>query len=340
MALQISPAGTCLSDRRIPVAIVTENSIPFIQASDVEHLLTWQGVVDALLSGHRLDRADIDDIMFRHDQGTLLNRAAWVQGLGIGVKTATIFPGNKNLSPALPNVHAVFTLLDCDTGVPLSLIDGDMVTKWKTAADSILGAKFLARPDSQSLLVVGAGVVAESIIDAYQAVFKGLTQVFIWNRSADKAQALALRKNSDNLSVTAVTDLASIVPEMDIISCATMSTAPVLKGQWVTAGTHVDLIGAYRPDMREADDILIQKAELFVDSRETTIHDIGELLIPLQTGIIAELDVLGDFYDLCGGAKSRTSDDAITMFKNGGGAHLDLMTANYIYKIYKTQTEL
>jgi ornithine cyclodeaminase/alanine dehydrogenase-like protein (mu-crystallin family) len=318
---------------------VTQTTIPFIQASEVEHLLTWEGVIEALISGHRLERADIDDIMFHHDQGTMLNRAAWVQGLGIGVKTATVFPGNKSLSPALPNTHAVFTFLDDTTGVPLTLIDGDMVTKWKTAADSILGARFLARPDSQSLLVVGAGVVAESIIDGYQAAFKSLTQVFIWNRSSDKAQALALRKNSDNLSVTAVTDLASIVPEVDIISCATMSTVPILKGEWVTAGTHVDLIGAYRPDMREADDILIQKAELFVDSRETTIHDIGELLIPLQTGVITELDVLGDFYDLCNGSKGRTSDDVITLFKNGGGAHLDLMTANYIFETYKAQAE-
>ena len=134
-----------------------------------------------------------------------------------------------------------------------------------------------------------------------------------------------------------VKDLASNVPRADIVSSATFSIEPVLKGEWVSPGTHVDLIGAYRPDMREADDTLVQKAALFVDSRETAIHDTGELLIPIQNNIITEQDVHADLYDLCNGADGRTSDHAITVYKNGGGAHLDLMTAKYIFTVYNSQ---
>jgi ornithine cyclodeaminase len=307
------------------------STLPFIRAADVEHLLSWKGVCDALTAGHRLERADIDDILFRHGENTMLNRAAWVKGLGIGVKTATIFPGNAKLIPAFPSVHSVFTLFDDQTGAPVALIDGNMVTKWKTAADSVLGARLLARADCKTLLVIGAGTVAASLVEAYAEVFPGLEQALIWNRTPVNARDLASQINSDRLSVQSVEDLASGVARADIISSATMSIEPVLKGEWVSPGTHVDLIGSYRPDMREADDALIQKAELFVDSRETAIHDIGELAIPIRKGIIKEQDIRADLYDLCNGAPGRTSAQAITVYKNGGGAHLDLMTAKYIF---------
>jgi len=309
--------------------------IPFVQAPDVEHLLIWKDVCEAIVSGHHLAAADIDDIMFKHEQGTLLSRAAWVPGMGIGVKTATVFPGNINLQPALPNTHTIFTMLDDLTGVPVALIDGDLVTRWKTAADSVLGARLLARPDSKILLIVGAGVVAQSLVEAYTEVFPALEQIFIWNRNIEKAQKLALSMSRDSLPVAAVSDLAGTVSMADIVSSATMSIKPILKGEWFKSGTHVDLIGAFRPDMREADDELIRKAEIFVDSRKTAIHDIGELNIPLQNGVIRNQDIRGDFYDLCNGGVARSSSGAITLFKNGGGAHMDLMTARYIFQIYQ-----
>jgi ornithine cyclodeaminase len=309
------------------------SNLPFIRAADVEHLLSWKGVCDSLAAGHRMDRADIDDILFRNGEDTMLNRAAWIKGLGIGVKTATIFPGNVGRTPAVPSVHTVFVLFDDQTGAPVTLIDGTMVTKWKTAADSALGARLLARPDSKTLLVIGAGAVAASLVEAYADLFPALEQVLIWNRTHSRASELASCFGSARLPVQSIEDLASGVASADIISSATMSTEPVLQGEWVTPGTHVDLIGAYRPDMREADDALIQKAELFVDSRATAIHDIGELAIPIQNRIITEQDIRGDLYDLCNGAPGRTSAQAITLFKNGGGAHLDLMTANYIFAI-------
>ena len=300
----------------------------FINAEDVESNLSWLALCDAFHEGHKAPRADIDDILFKHGDNALLNRAAWIQGKGIGVKTATVFPNNKNLSSPLPNVQAVFTLFDDQTGQPLAFIDGNLVTKWKTAGDSVFAAKLLARPNSKVLTIIGAGSVASSIIDAYRAVFPGLETIQIWNRTFAKAQTLAAEKGA-----IAIQDLPEALSNADIVSSSTMSTSPFIKGEWIKAGTHVDLIGAYRPDMREADDSLLVKSRIFIDAQETAIHDIGELAIPIKNGVISEDQIIADFYQLCNGCKGRESDDEITLFKNGGGAHLDLMTALYIMEM-------
>lgn len=301
------------------------STLSFVQASDVEDRLSWLELGDAMIERHKQPRADIDDILFKHGEDALLNRAAWIKGAGIGIKTATIFPENLKRSPALPSIHAVFNLFDDVTGVPTAIIDGILVTKWKTAGDSILGARLLARSDSKVVVIIGAGAVASSLIDAYREVFPGLERIILWNRTFEKARQLANEKG-----VEAMEDLPTALALADIVSSATMAVEPFLDGDWVQPGTHVDLIGAYRPDMREAKDNLITKGSLFVDARETTIHDIGELSIPIANGVLREDDVKGDFYDLCNGANGRSSPDEITIFKNGGGAHLDLMTALYI----------
>jgi len=301
------------------------STLSFVQASDVEDRLSWVELGDAMIERHQQPRADIDDILFKHGNDALLNRAAWIKGAGIGIKTATIFPENLKRSPVLPSIHAVFNLFDDVTGVPTAIIDGILVTKWKTAGDSILGARLLARSDSKVVVIIGAGAVARSLIDAYREVFPGLERIILWNRTFDKARQLASEKD-----VEAMQDLPAALALADIVSSATMAVEPFLDGDWIQPGTHVDLIGAYRPDMREAKDNLITKGSLFVDARETTIHDIGELSIPIANGVLSEDDVKGDFYDLCNGASGRSNPDEITLFKNGGGAHLDLMTALYI----------
>lgn len=305
--------------------------IPFINAEDAESNLSWSGLCKALRAGHKVSRADIDDILFKHGDNAVLSRAAWIKDKGIGVKTATIFPNNANQSPVIPSVHAIFTLFDDRTGIPLAIIDGKLVTKWKTAGDSVFGAKLLARPDSKVLTVIGAGAVAASIIDAYRALFPHLEKVQIWNRTFKKAQELAKQKNA-----VAIKDLPEALSNADIVSSSTMSTASFIMGDWIKQGTHVDLIGAYRPDMREADDALLLKSRIFVDARETAIHDIGELAIPIKEGVITEEAIVADFYQLCNGEAGRQTDKEITLFKNGGGAHLDLMTALYIMEVVKT----
>ena len=159
------------------------STVPFIRAAEVEHLLSWKEVSDAIFKGHQSERATINDILIHHGRDSLLVRAAWIRGLGMGSKTATIFPTNRELTPPVPNVQAIFILLNEKTGSPVALIDGDMLTKWKTAADSLIGARLLARPDSKNLLVIGAGTVARSLIEAYPEQFPGLEKRLVWTRS-------------------------------------------------------------------------------------------------------------------------------------------------------------
>ncbi|MCP4821325.1 MAG: ornithine cyclodeaminase, partial [Shimia sp.] len=201
--------------------------------------------------------------------------------------------------------------------------DFHLVTKWKTAGDSLLAARRLARPDSSKILIVGAGTVGRNLHAAYSAAFPD-AQFTVWNRTEANAEKMAAE--IDGLSV--VTDLETAVGEADIVTSATMSTEPTLRGDWLQPGQHIDLIGAYRPDMREIDDVALGRAQVFVDSFDTTVDHIGELKIPLASGAIKREDIVADYYDL--GAFKRTSETEITLFKNGGGAHLDLMTSRYI----------
>jgi len=293
---------------------------------EAEAYISWAGLTDALEAGHRLPRAEIGDTLLYRARDTLLSRAAWIDGLGQLVKTATIFPGNAG--HGLPTVNGAVNLYSDVDGTLAALVDFHLVTKWKTAGDSLLSAKRLARPDSRNILLVGAGTVARNMISAYSSHFPD-AQFTVWNRSPAAAQAMTGPR------VTATIDLEAAVRAADIICTATMSHEPLIHGAWLQPGTHLDLIGAYRPDMREADDEALRRARLFVDARATTIHHIGELKDPIARGVIAESAVLADFYDMASGTFARHSDAEITIAKNGGGAHLDLMTAAYIAAAYQ-----
>lgn len=290
-------------------------------------LLDWQGAVDALRAGHALPRARIADTFLGPATATMMTRSAFIPGLGYGAKPFTVF--DANAARGLPTVQGAMLVFDKDDGHLRAIVENRLVTTFKTAADSVLGASLLARPDSRHLLIVGAGAVAASLVGAYAAVLPGIEQVTIWARRPDQAQALVDRVDTP-ARLAIATDLHDAVGRADIIATTTMAREPVIAGNWVRPGTHVDLIGAYKADMREADDALMARARLFVDSRETTAH-IGELVIPMASGAITAGSVLGDLYDLLRpGAKGRQSDDDITVFKNGGGAHLDLMIASWI----------
>ncbi|WP_124112779.1 ornithine cyclodeaminase family protein [Palleronia sp. THAF1] len=294
---------------------------------DMAPHLSWPDAVEALRRGHRLARPQIGDLFLGPPEGTLLTRGAYLPGLGYGVKSVTVLPGNP--AQGRPSVQGAMFVFDEETGALRSIVESRLVTEYKTAADSVLGARLLARPDARHLLIVGAGTVARSLVHAYGAAFPRLERISVWARNFAQAQALAANVESP-LPVHAVEDLPQAVAEADIVSTATMATTPVLKGEWVRPGTHVDLIGAFRKDMREADDTLISGAALFVDCRDTTIDHIGELTIPISAGIIDESAVLGDLYDLIEGTQGRRDPQDVTVFKNGGGAHLDLMMAAYI----------
>ncbi|MCJ7873561.1 ornithine cyclodeaminase [Phaeobacter sp. J2-8] len=287
--------------------------------------IDWAMIVDAIDAGHRMPPAHIEDVFLGPPGRTLLSRAAWIEGLGYGVKSVTVMA--ENPARGLPTVQGAMLVFEDRAGALIATIDSPLVTDLKTASDSALGARYLARKDSKTLLILGAGQVARNVAAAYRQILPGLERIMIWNRTADKARALAADLVASGLPVEAVTDLADAAGQADIVVTATMSSDPVLRGEWITPGTHVDLIGAFRAEMREADDALLQKARIFVDSRDTTMHHIGELKIPLASGAIAETDVLADLYQLSQGQVGRTGPDDITVFKNGGGAHLDLMTA-------------
>ncbi|MCB1333957.1 MAG: ornithine cyclodeaminase [Roseivivax sp.] len=292
----------------------------FVSFAEGEARLTWLGLVEAIRAGHRMPRAQIADSFLYQGDNTLLNRAAWIDGLGLAVKTVTVAPGNA--AHGLPPINGAVSLYDDATLQLDALVDFHLVTKWKTAADSLTAALALAPPQADTILIVGAGTVAQSLHQAYSAGFPG-ARFLLWNRTADKARALA----AELPRAEAVTDLAQAVALADIVSCATMATQPVLRGEWLRPGQHIDLIGAYRPDMREADDTALRRGRLFVDNRDTTLDHIGELMIPLASGVIRREDVIADLYQP--DAFVRAPQD-ITLFKNGGGAHLDLMTARHV----------
>ncbi|MDF1872745.1 ornithine cyclodeaminase [Vannielia sp.] len=297
----------------------------FINYEQGEAALNWLHLSDAIAAGHALPKAQIEDGLLYRGDDTLLSRAAWITGLGALAKTATVFPGNG--ARDLPAVNGAVTLFSDETGQAEAFLDFHLVTKWKTAGDSLLAARRLARPESRNILILGSGAVGASLIEAYGTAFPG-ARFTLWNRTAGRAAHLA-----EQTGASVAASLEAAVREADIIATATMTTEPILKGEWLQPGQHVDLIGAYRPDMREADDVALQRARVFVDSRDTTVEHIGEIKDPLARGVIAASDIVADFYEL--EAFIRRSDEEITICKNGGGAHLDLMVARHILEQVK-----
>lgn len=262
--------------------------------------------------------------------GMLLNRMARIEGLGYGVKVESVFNGNANIG--LPNTHEVVAVYSSENGILRGLIDSHIVTDLKTAADSVLGATLLARPESKHLVIVGAGRVANNLVHAYCALFPKLKKISIWSRRLNQSQALVKKLDRLSVPVVAVSDLQSAISTADIISSATMAQQPILKADWIRLGTHIDLIGAFTPEMREADDQLIAASQLYVDNIETT-WNIGEISIPVTNGKISRDHIQGDLYRLVNSSSENFRNQSdITVFKNGGGAHLDLMIADAILK--------
>lgn len=302
-------------------------SVPIITAEIAPHL-DWQALLAALRDGHRAPPATLDDTFLYRGEDTLLSRAAWIDGLGALVKTATIFPGNAARGQATVNGGAA--LYSDSDGCLEALVDFHLLTEWKTAGDSLLAASHLARPDSRRILLVGAGAVARSMVGAYRAVFPE-ARFTVWARRAESARAFAEGQEG----VCVAHDLAQAVQEAEIICTATMSRDPLIRGDWLRAGQHLDLIGAYRADMREVDDEALCRAALFVDSRATVLDHIGEMKDPLARGVIRRDDIRAEFRDIASGTFARPDAEAITLCKNGGGAHLDLMVARYMLDVWR-----
>lgn len=304
-----------------------------VSAEDVHRRLDYRALTDRLEEAFR---AGCHAPLRHHHAietpdgagGTLLLMPAWRTGRHIGVKQVTIFPDNSTRD--LPAVMGVYFLLDATDGTPLAVIDGMALTVRRTAAASALAARFLARADSNRLLMVGAGALAPHLIAAH-AGGRPIELVEIWNRNFDKAARLAERLADAPYRVQATADLEKAARAADIISCATLTTTPLIRGAWLKPGCHLDLVGAYMPSMRESDDEAVRKASLYVDTREGAPVEGGDIADPIRRGIISADDIRADLPALCRGERpGRENEREITLFKSVGHALEDLAAAEMI----------
>lgn len=312
-----------------------------ITAEDVDHLLSYPELVEVLREAFR---SDITAPLRHHHpidrgdkaQAMMLLMPAWSdltknENGYLGVKLVNVYPDNGEIGE--PGVMASYILMRGRTGEPIAIIDGQKLTTWRTAAASALGADYLARPDAESMVMVGAGAMAPYLIKAHASV-RPLKQVTIWNRTIDNAVALSKEiDQTTDLAVTVSEDLETAVRQADIISCATFSREPLVRGKWLKAGVHLDLVGAFTPEMRESDDEAVRISDVYVDTRTGALAEGGDVVQPINDGVITEADIKGDLFDLTRGtAKGRQEDDAITLFKSTGASLEDLAAAVSVFE--------
>ena len=309
-----------------------------LSAADIDSALDPVLLADALAAAfkaeiiapvrhhHEIERPDAD--------ATLLLMPAWTGPQAtspfVGTKIVTVYPGNgaKNF----PAVMGTYLLLDGATGEPLSAMDGARLTVWRTAAASALAARYCARPDASKMVMVGAGALAPFFIKAHCAT-SPIKEVALWNHRPERAEAVAANLRDEGYPVRAVTDLEAAVREADLISTATLSTEPLVRGAWLKAGAHLDCVGAFKPSMRETDDEAVKRASLFCDTRGGALKEGGDYAQPLASGLIYESDIQADLFDLARGKhRGRASSKEITMFKSVGAAIEDLAAAIVVWE--------
>lgn len=304
-----------------------------IDADAVRRLTGWEPLVAAIRAMFAADC--VTPTRHHHTveapgeaAATLLLMPAWTIGETIGVKLVTVFPGNA--ARGLAAVNATYMLFSGRTGEALAMIDGGELTVRRTAAASALAADYLARRDASHLLMVGTGRLAPNLIAAHRSV-RPIRNVTVWGRDPDKAAKIVGRL--DGVAGRVATDLEAAVAKADIVSCATLSKDPLIHGDWLRPGIHVDLVGGFTPAMREADDEAVRRATVFCDTRAGAGSEAGDLVQPLASGVLSEADIVADLYQLCRGEHpGRASDDEITLFKSAGAALEDLAGALLAYE--------
>lgn len=304
----------------------------FINAQRIREHLDWTRLVDALAAAFAEATINVP-VRHRHALGagehapTSLIMPAWNASY-LGVKVVNVFPGNA--ARGRPTVTGTYLLMDGGTGELLAVLDADELTAWRTAAASLLAASCLAHPDSAALLVVGAGRIARQLVAAYGSAFP-LRRIVVWDRHVERARRLVDQLGLAHAEVA--TDLASACTEADIITCATLAEAPLVHGAWLRPGTHLDLVGGFKPTMREADDEAVRRARVYVDSLHGALAEAGDIMMPLKNGVIGESDIVGDLFALMQGhAPGRRSEREVTLFKSVGHALEDLVAAATVYE--------
>lgn len=308
----------------------------FIDAAAVAAALPWERLIDALWAAFRTaGEATVPQrLHYALKPGAdaspvLLVMPAWGAGLGVGTKLVTVYPGNERLG--LPSVHGLYVLMDSRTGRPLAVLDGAELTARRTAAASALASRYLSRPDSRCLLMVGTGRLSRHLPLAHAQV-RPIERVLVWGRSPAKAQETVNALAAQGLDAQAVESLAEGVRQADIVSCATLSTEPLLRGDWLRPGTHVDLVGAFTPTMRESDDRVFARADaVWCDTREGALAEAGDIVQAIAAGAFSAERLAGDLVELCrGGGSARSTVAGITVFKSVGMALEDLAAARLV----------
>ena len=308
-----------------------------IAAAEVEAALDYPSLVERLRQAFRRDiqvplRHHHDIELAGGSTATLLLMPAWQADRHVGVKMVTVFPDNAEKD--LPAVMGIYVLLDGKNGSPLALIDGPTLTVKRTAAASALASSYLSRPDAERLLMVGTGALAPQLIVAHAAV-RPICNVLVWGRTPEKAQRLAKRMNRRDFRVDWTDDLETAARGAHIISCATLSKEPLIRGEWLQPGQHIDLVGAFRPDMRETDDAVMRRARVFVDTRAGAAKEGGDIAQAVAAGALSLDDIAGDLFELTRGERSgRRYYDQVTLFKSVGTALEDLAAAQLVCERY------
>lgn len=311
-----------------------------VKAADLDRLFDFPALVETLRAAFRKGAVQPErhHHSILHEGGaptTLLLMPAWTEPGAAGpcyagIKIVTVAPDNNLVGK--PAVMATYLLLDGRTGEPLAKIDGQRLTLWRTAAASALAASYLARRDASRLLVVGAGALAPFLARAHAAV-RPIREIRVWNRTEAAAERVAEDLRSQGLPAAAVPDLDAAVAWADIVSAATLSERPLVRGALLGRGAHLDLVGAFTPAMRESDDEAVRRARIFVDTRAGALKEGGDLAQPLAAGLIGPEDIAADLFDLAQGAHpGRTGADEITLFKSVGAALEDLAAAASVFE--------
>ena len=306
-------------------------SIPFIDADAVHAALDWQVLIDALRAAFRAGgntplRASYP---VTPEGDRLLLMPAW-DASSLGVKIVTVFP--RNPARGLASVSALYLLMDAASGHPLALIDGEALTLRRTAAASALASLYLSRPDARTLLVVGPGRLAPHMAAAHCAV-RPIERVLVWGRDRARAEAMAAALHWDGCPAEPCAELGAGLAVADIVTCATTAREPVVRGALVRPGTHVDLVGAFTPEMRESDDALIAKSSVFVDTRAGALREAGDLVHAIDGGAIGREHVRAELAELCTGRHAgRQAAGETTVFKSVGTALEDLCAARLVYE--------
>jgi ornithine cyclodeaminase len=304
-------------------------------AERLRALLPWEALIEAL---REMFASGCESPVRHHHtvpvpgeaDATLLLMPAWRGGDYLGVKMVNVFPGNAERGR--PAISAAYLLSSAANGELLALLDGAEITARRTAAASALAADFLARRDARSLLVVGTGRMAPSLAAAHASI-RPLSRIRIWGRQPDKAAAMARALRQEGLPAEPAGELQREVGDADIVSCATLSTQPVVHGEWLQPGTHLDLVGGFRPDMREADDEAIRRSRVFVDTREGACSEAGDIVQPIAGGVLAKEDIVAELAELCrGDTQGRAKGEEITLFKSVGASLEDLAAAILAYE--------